>query len=63
MLYRIDIEYADPCAERIADVIGRLDELGDAVDGTIAAAEAQMMLTRLKHLLRQDLNRTGSGAR
>lgn len=43
----IDIQYDPSEEEAIVEAIGRLDELGDAVDGTIDADEAGQLLRQL----------------
>jgi len=45
----IDIQY-DPLSEDvIVEIISRLDELGDTIDGTISEAELKKMLQLLVH--------------
>jgi hypothetical protein len=44
---RIDIAFEADHEELLATVIGRLDELGDAIDGEITAAEADGLLAAL----------------
>ncbi len=44
----ISIEYDDQDETLIADTIGRLDEIGDQIDGQIGARELEEMLERLR---------------
>lgn len=43
----IDIEYDPVCEDKIAEVIARLDEIGDLIDGTIAKDEIALMLASM----------------
>jgi len=43
----IDIEYDAGDEETIAEVLGRLDEIGDVVDGTLGSDEIGEMIRRL----------------
>lgn len=43
----IDIEYDAAAEQEIADIVSRLDELGDAIDGEIDDDEIRELLSRL----------------
>ncbi len=47
-LHPIEIEYDADDEEMIVEIIGRLDEIGDRIDGHIDAAEQQEMLRSLR---------------
>ena len=53
----IEIEYDSACEDVIADAIGRLDELGDIIDGTIDRSEAAQLIASLLDCS----HRSGSG--
>jgi hypothetical protein len=44
----IDIEFDPRCEQTVADILARLDELGDTLDGTISAVEGIELLGRLE---------------
>lgn len=44
---RIDIDYDTNNEELIAEILGRLDEIGDVIDGEVDADELQNMLIAL----------------
>jgi hypothetical protein len=43
----IDIDYEEACEEAIVEAIGRLDEIGDLVDGDVSPAEVLLLLQLL----------------
>jgi hypothetical protein len=46
----IEIEYETSAEDRIADIVARLDELGDLIDGVISDDELAEMLSDMTHL-------------
>jgi hypothetical protein len=45
---RLDIRYDDSAEEEIVEVVSRLDELGDVVDGEISGEELSQMIDTLQ---------------
>ncbi|MDP9373837.1 MAG: hypothetical protein M3Q65_15565 [Chloroflexota bacterium] len=46
-LLPIDIQYDPSAEEEIVEVVSRLDELGDAIDGKISSAESEGLIRSL----------------
>ena len=46
--YVIHIDYDESCEDAIADAVGRMDELGDLIDGEISVAETATLLAELE---------------
>ena len=44
----IDIDYDSECDQLVADVLGRLDEIGDLIDGEVTPDELLSMRERLR---------------
>ncbi len=56
----IDIEYEASAEDRIADVVARIDELGDLIDGVISDDELAKMLADMTHVGPDKVSETAS---